>query len=477
MKTTKGFILTTKYLVIAGAFLILVNGTLGFVLAKLADGAIKSLISSWMLDIANSAAGLLDGDVLKKVTPEDKGGSDYESVMKTLTSFQYSTEMSYIYCVQDLGDKNFVFGLDPTIEDYDDYGTPVAYTEALYTASQGTPAASLIPYEDAWGWFYSAYSPVFDSGGNVASIIAVDFSKEWYDKQIFSLTLTTVIVIALSLAVGGTVVAVFAQKYRKSINVVSEQINKLEDRTEHYAAELSVATKIQADMLPKDFPENDVIGLYAAMTPAKEVGGDFYDFFFVDDDHLALVMADVSGKGVPAALFCVVAKAIIRDKVMLGGDPASILYDVNNILCQNNSAGLFITVWLGILDLGTGVVEYVNAGHEYPIIGNGNTEVSVIESENCPPLAAMEDMTFTNERITLVPGGNLFLYTDGVTEAKSADGSRFGIERLVEALERSVNSSPEQIVVDLKHEVDTFQPENDPFDDVTIMSVVWKGSK
>ena len=475
MKAKKGFVLTTKYLVFAGAFLVLVNATLGFVLASLADGAMKSLISSWMLDVANTAAGMLDGDVLKRVTPENKDDPDYEAVMKTLTGFQYSMQMSYIYCVQDLGDKNFVFGLDPTIEDYDDYGAPVAYTEALYTASKGTPAASLIPYKDAWGWFYSAYSPVFDSEGNVASIVTVDFSKEWYDDQIFSLMFTTVIVITLSLVVAGTVVVVFARKYRKSINVVSEQINNLENRTEHYAAELNVATKIQADMLPKDFPKNDIIELYAAMTPAKEVGGDFYDFFFIDDDHLALVMADVSGKGVPAALFCVVAKAIIRDKVMLGGDPASILFDVNNILCQNNNAGFFITVWLGIIDLRTGTVEYVNAGHEYPIIGSGNIKVNVIETENCPPLAAMEDTTFINERITLGAGDNLFLYTDGVTEAKSADGSRFGMDRLVESLESSKNRSPEQIVGDLKHEVDAFQTENDPFDDVTIMSVVWKG--
>ncbi len=476
MKTSKGFKLTTKYLVVAGAFLVLVNATLGFVLANLADGAIKTLISSWMLDIANTAAGLLDGDVLKEVTPEDKGKPEYDAVMKTLTGFQYSMSMSYIYLVQDLGDKNFVFGLDPTIEDADDYGTPVAYTDALYTASRGESAASLTAYEDAWGWFYSAYSPVFDSEGNVASIVAVDFSKEWYDKQIFSLTLTTVIVIAVSLVIGGTVVVVFAHKYKKSINVVSEQIIRLEDQTEHYAAELNVATKIQSDMLPKDFPKNDTVELYAAMTPAKEVGGDFYDFFFIDDDHLALVMADVAGKGVPAALFCVVAKAIIRDKVMLGGTPADILRSVNNILCQNNGAEMFITVWLGILDLKAGTVEYVNAGHEYPIIVSGNKSVEVVEKENGSPLAAVEDLDFVNERIQLEKGDNLFLYTDGVPEAKASDGSRFGMKRLVGLLEKQAAMSPEQNVVGIKQEVDSFQLKNDPFDDVTIMSVLWKGS-
>ena len=474
MKSNKGFILTAKYLVIAGVFLIFVNVTLGFVLADLADKAIKSLIGSWMLDIANTAAAVLDGDMLKDVTPEDKGTPEYESVMKTLTGFQYSMGMSYIYLVQDKGNNNFVFGLDPTIEDADDYGTPVAYTEALYAASKGTPTASLTAYEDAWGWFYSAYSPVFDSQGNIASIVTVDFSKEWYDAQIISFTVTTVIVIAVSLIIGGAIVILFAHKYRKRIHVVNKQINDLEDRTEHMAAELSVATKIQADMLPNDFPKDDVVEIYAAMTSAREVGGDFYDFFYVDDSHIALVMADVSGKGVPAALFSVVSKTIIRDKVMLGGDPAAILYDVNNILCKNNRAGFFITVWLGILDLRTGVVEYVNAGHEYPIVGAGGKSVKVIKNDNCPPLAIVEDTIFTVETLTLEKGDDLFLYTDGVPEAKASDGSRFGMARLVRVLERIENKSPEHIVTELKREVDSFQSANDPFDDVTIMSVVWK---
>lgn len=267
----------------------------------------------------------------------------------------------------------------------------------------------------------------------------------------------------------------------KTANMISEikvhvdEIKDMSIKQEKINAELSVATKIQADMLPTDFPKRDDIEIYAAMTPAKEVGGDFYDFFFIDEDHIALVMADVAGKGVPAALFCVVAKAIIRDKVMLGGDPAQMLYEVNNILCQNNGAGLFITVWLGILDIRTGKVEYVNAGHEYPIIGVHGESVEVIEKDNCPPLAALENTEFTNETLKLEKGETLFLYTDGVPEAKSPDGKRFGMDKLVEILERNKHRSPEETVKDLKHEVDAFQPENDPFDDVTMMSVVWRG--
>ena len=263
------------------------------------------------------------------------------------------------------------------------------------------------------------------------------------------------------------------------INIVDHlnHLSEMKREKEAKEAELGVATKIQADMLPKDFPEREDIELYAAMTPAKEVGGDFYDFFFIDDDHIALVMADVAGKGVPAALFCVVAKAVIRDKVMLSSDPVEILRDVNHILCANNSAGLFITVWLGILDLKTGVVEYVNAGHEYPIIGVHGNDVEVIQGDNCPPLAAMEDTEFTKETLILHNGDNLFLYTDGVPEAKSANGERFGMDRLIDVLKRNRGLTTKQIVTDVKWEVDSFQPKGDPFDDVTIMSVIWKGSK
>ncbi|MBQ9384593.1 MAG: SpoIIE family protein phosphatase [Ruminiclostridium sp.] len=372
-----------------------------------------------------------------------------------------------------------------------------------------------------YGWLVSATAPVYDSNGEYVGVIAVDLDmneiKANESSFIFSLA-AVLVAITVAICIITLIIIDFAvirplnklsdvavgyineNEQRKKFSDVemkrSDEIGnlsgamvKMEKDIENYisditsitgekeriSAELNIATKIQADMLPKDFPANDRVELFAAMTPAKEVGGDFYDFFFIDDDHLALVMADVSGKGVPAALFCVVAKAVLRDKAMLGGDPAKILYDVNNILCGNNGAGLFITVWLGILDLKTGIVTYCNAGHEYPVIGVRGRSVEVIQKDNYPPLAASEDMEFSVETLQLKNGDNLFLYTDGVPEAKSADGSRFGMDRLVKVLERTEGKSPEQIVTTLKNEVDAFQPENDPFDDVTIMSVVWKG--
>ncbi len=384
----------------------------------------------------------------------------------------------------------------------------------------------MMPYitnYSAYGWLVTATSPVYDSNGEYVGVVCVDLDmseiKAKESQFIFELAIILVIITAIICVITLIIidfavirpinklsdVAVdyigesenkkkFADvKIRSSdeIGNLSGAMVKMENDIETYiddittmttekqriSAELGIATKIQADMLPRDFPKRDDVELFAAMTPAKEVGGDFYDFFFIDDDHLALVMADVSGKGVPAALFCVVAKAIIRDKTTVSSDPASVLFEVNNILCSNNRAGLFITVWLGILDLKTGIVEYANAGHEYPVLSVHGQSVEVIEKENCPPLAAMEDTEYVNERIQLQSGDNLFLYTDGVPEAKAPDGSRFGMDRLVKLLERDREDSPEKLVSDVKHDVDSFQPSGDPFDDVTLLSVVWKGEK
>lgn len=385
---------------------------------------------------------------------------------------------------------------------------------------------SMEPYitnYETYGWLVTATAPVYNSSGEYVGVVGVDLDMTEikanettfiFELAIMLFAVTAVICIITLVIIDFTVIRPinklsdvasdyigdnedkkkFADvdikradeignlsgamvKMEHDIEKYIEDITSMVSEKERLSAELGVATRIQADMLPKDFPIRDDVELYAAMTPAKEVGGDFYDFFFVDDDHLALVMADVAGKGIPAALFCVVAKAIIRDKVMLGGDPASILYDVNNLLCRDNGAGLFITVWLGILDLKTGIVDYVNAGHEYPVISVHDKSVDVVERENCPPLAAMEDTEFTNERIQLEKDDNLFLYTDGVPEAKAADGSRFGIERLKKLLEKDKDRSPEKVITDLAGEVKAFQPEGDPFDDVTLMSVVWKGAR
>ncbi len=232
---------------------------------------------------------------------------------------------------------------------------------------------------------------------------------------------------------------------------------------------------MQANMLPKVFPKRDDIQIYATMTPAKEMGGDFYDFFMIDDDHIGLVMADVSGKGVPAAMFMIVAKTLMKIRTTAPGAPSQMLFDINNTLCADNPAGLFVTLWFGILTLSSGKLISANAGHEYPALMHRNGKYELLMSDNMPPLSTVEDLEYDDQTVVLQKGDRLFLYTDGIPEAKAPDGSRFGIDRMLEILNRDRALSPEELLRNMKDETDKFAGSNDPFDDITMMSGVWNG--
>ncbi|MBR0167475.1 MAG: PP2C family protein-serine/threonine phosphatase, partial [Synergistaceae bacterium] len=247
---------------------------------------------------------------------------------------------------------------------------------------------------------------------------------------------------------------------------------------ERIGAELNVATQIQADMLPRifpPFPERKEFDIYATMTPAKEVGGDFYDFFLIDDDHLALVMADVSGKGVPAALFMVIAKTLIKNRAQMGGTPSEILADVNTQLCEGNEAELFVTVWLGILEISTGHVTASNAGHEFPAIYRPGEGYTLFKTKQSPAVATMEGLRFRASEFTLNPGDDLYLYTDGVAEATNINDELYGTERMIDALNHTDGMTVEEILRTLKKSVDDFTGEAPQFDDITMLSLKYYG--
>ena len=248
---------------------------------------------------------------------------------------------------------------------------------------------------------------------------------------------------------------------------------------ERIGAELNVATQIQADMLPRifpPFPDRKEFEIYASMTPAKEVGGDFYDFFLIDDNHLGLVMADVSGKGVPAALFMVIAKTLIKNRALMGGTPSEILYDVNNQLCEGNEAELFVTVWLGILEINTGKVTSSNAGHEYPAIKRaGNNSFELLKSKHSPAVATMEGMKFRQVDFELNHGDILYIYTDGVAEATNANEELYGTDRMIEALNKNANANVDEILSIMKKDVDDFTGDAPQFDDITMLCLRYFG--
>ena len=249
---------------------------------------------------------------------------------------------------------------------------------------------------------------------------------------------------------------------------------------ERISADLNVATQIQAAMLPRVEPEfsgREEFELAASMDPAKEVGGDFYDFFFIDKDHLALVIADVSGKGVPAALFMAISKTVIKNRALFGNvpKPSEVLRDANNQLCEGNDASLFVTVWLGILDLNTGIVTASNAGHEYPAIRQPGKPFELLKDKRGLVLAGMEGMAYTDYEIKLEKGATLFVYTDGVPEATNAQNQLFEFERVEKALNVNAGAAPADLLKVVRGEVDKFVGDAPQFDDLTMLAIKYNG--
>ena len=261
------------------------------------------------------------------------------------------------------------------------------------------------------------------------------------------------------------------------IDRYTAEILDLNAEKERTAAELMIAAQIQTDMIPGKFPafpERKEFDLYASMNPAKEVGGDFYDFFLIDDDHLALVIADVSGKGIPASLFMMSSMIILRERILTGKRPSEILKQTNESICKNNKSTMFVTVWLGILEISTGKLTASNGGHEYPAVCSGG-KFELLEYKHGVALGLFNGVKYTDYEITLKKGDGIFVYTDGVAEANNADKNLFGTDRLIEALNRSPDASPEDILKNVRSAVDGFVKEEPQFDDLTMLCLKYYG--
>ncbi|MBQ9227642.1 MAG: PP2C family protein-serine/threonine phosphatase [Eubacterium sp.] len=246
---------------------------------------------------------------------------------------------------------------------------------------------------------------------------------------------------------------------------------------ERIGTELSIAKKIQKSAVPNvfpAFPDHKEFDIYASMTPAKEVGGDFYNFFLVDDDHLALVIADVSGKGVPAALFMMVTNILIADRIRIGGTPAEVLEYVNNVVCARNDAGMFVTVWLGVLELSTGKVIACNAGHDDPALYHKGEDFELFKTNHDIAIGVMEEFPYHNYELQMNKGDKLFLYTDGVPEATDKDEKMFTLNGMVDALNRYKEKTPEDILQGVNASVGAFVGDAPQFDDLTMLCVELK---
>ena len=370
-----------------------------------------------------------------------------------------------------------------------------------------------------YGWLVSAAYPIYTSDGEVAAFGCVDISmnaikaeSRAFSIMLFIITiaigliLTVIYILAIKRAVVSPInkLADAATSYVKNdneagfkdieittgdeIESLSDAMKKMEQDIKDYianltavtaekeriGAELNVATQIQADMLPRIFPTftgKKEYELFASMDPAKEVGGDFYDFFIIDDTHLGLVVADVSGKGVPAALFMVIAKTLIKNRAMMGGTPGEVLAYANDQLCEGNDAELFVTVWFAIIDVTTGKGIAANAGHEHPAIRRAGGEFELSIYKHSVAVATMEGIKFREHEFELGHGDTLFCYTDGVTEATDAHNVLFGNDRLLEALNKDPDANAEQICKNVKESINEFVGEAPQFDDITMLCV------
>ncbi len=259
--------------------------------------------------------------------------------------------------------------------------------------------------------------------------------------------------------------------------LLERQIKDSADK-QQIASELSVATHIQTSMLPRifpAFPAQKEFDIYAMTNPAKEVGGDFYDFFLVDDDHLAVVVADVSGKGIPAALFMVIAKTLIKDHAQRGTSPDVVFTEVNRLLCEANDEGMFVTAWLGVLELSTGHLSYVNAGHNPPLLRRAGGGYDYLRTRSGFVLAGVEETRYRSCSLELAPGDALFLYTDGVTEATDAEKQLYGEERLAAALNSHKDYAPKELLSAVRDDVEAFVGQAPQFDDITVLSLCYYG--
>ena len=265
----------------------------------------------------------------------------------------------------------------------------------------------------------------------------------------------------------------------KTLNYIDE-ITRITAEKERIGAELNVATQIQADMLPRifpPFPDRKEFDLFASMNPAKEVGGDFYDYYLVDDDHIALIMADVSGKGVPAALFMVITKTLLKNRAQMGGSVSEILAEVNNQLCEGNEAEMFVTVWMAIIEISTGKGVAANAGHEHPAIRHKDGKFELVEYRHSPALAVMDGIPFRQHEFELAPGDTIFVYTDGVAEATDAHNELFGNERMLKSLNREPDAEPKKVLENVMDSIEDFVEDAPQFDDITMLCFKYYGKE
>ena len=517
--------ITKKSLIGIIVFTLLMNILMCICGSLIFDKVIQRIYNERGYVVANIIIEHIDHNKIAEYADTWEADEYYYDMVDYLKYIQACSNAAYIYIGVPYEDHTikYIYDSGSTIGFVDPIAAPFDEIWDAYT--KGVRPKSYLVRHSQYGFLTSSCLPVRDSSGKVVALLFVDTNMEIIYSTLNTFILNMCIIgfilmaafcitnwrllskslinplmlirdnlqsFASNTSVEDTLLesirtndemedlARAVTNMERDIVASIDNIETITAERERIGAELNVATRIQADMLPSKFPafpDRHEFDIYATMSPAKEVGGDFYDFFLVDDDHLALVMADVAGKGVPAALFMVISKTLIKNRTLMGGElsPAKILYDVNNQLCEGNESDMFVTAWLAIIELSTGKGIVANAGHEHPAIRRAGGEYELSVYKHSPAIATMEGISFGEHEFLLHPGDSIFVYTDGVPEATTFDNVLYGTDRLISALNKEPDAAPEKLLKNVTDSISSFVMKAPQFDDITMLGFTYHG--
>lgn len=517
----------------------LFSGILCFIFYSLEKNNILNNYGEAAYSIASTVETTLDLDKIVYYRDSMLMDDDYADIVKKLDLIKYRTGLRYLYVNSwnNSNDRIEIYdatepgdGIEDSVLGRHLLGDRIESNEHFFNLVAGSE--NLVKWHEdnnIYGHTVCAYYPIKDSEGNNIALVGADFEVEKI-VHLSKLVLLFSIAVQILVILVAVIVLIFINKYISSplkklstatkhfvnskhdeINIVpikleaklpkdsnikilansiyrmmldvrqySENIQKIIAEKKQISAELNIATKIQKSLIPHifpAFPELKEIDIYATMDPAQKVGGDFYDFFLMGKDKLAFIIADVSGKGIAAALFMVIAKTLIKNQAASCNDPRVIIENVNKQMCEGNSSGMFITAFFGILDLKTGEVQYVNAGHMNPIAKIGDENFKELKLNKQFVIAGMPSVKFKIDTINLSPGNVLFMYTDGISESKNENNSYFGKDNLVSILDSmDPKANLEQMSYFVKSKIKEFTNGAEQIDDITMLIIKYNGS-
>lgn len=451
------------------------------------------------------------------VTPEE-----YRKIVSSLAKFVDEIDVKEIYTYIKLdGELRWTSGSMATDTFYTRYLDNPEILQEIYFKPFRENKPVFCSYKDIYGDVRSAFIP-FKTATGKTYVVGVDYSREYIKDLVSKIVIWYALfgfgILIISVSLAYFFINQISKPLKNLVAYTHELVNnnfQLTDSTQNYLnvysssykdevgklsgaflsmqvslkqyivdlrtttiakesmeGQLRIATAIQMSMIPNEtFPGQTVFTISGFMHPAKEVGGDLYNYFMIDDDHLAFTIGDVSDKGIPAALFMAMTNTLIKAITLSGLSPAEVLYKANNELCKENEQCMFVTLVLGILNLKTGEVEFANAGHNPFIIMQGNGSAEYRKMSPGMVLAAFSDVIFVNERLVLNPNDTIFMYTDGVTEAMNRDHHLFGEDRLLESIRNTGSLAVPDLIDETMKVVNLFVDGNEQSDDITILAL------